>query len=134
MSRQPDTHDRQSHLPAKVQIDDGEGNRDTGLAVQYVIQEAIARIVIVLLIAVKAHLVKEIGIDAGDDMAWVELQPEGTACIASAMVSRRLEIVCHVERLDIPPGQSAGRLRPDENRLGLDAPWLQSGGEFRRVA
>ena len=58
MPRQPHTHDGQPHLSAKVQIDDGQRNGDAGFALQDVVQEAIARVIIVLLIAVKAQLVK----------------------------------------------------------------------------
>ena len=73
---QADAVDRQTGAAAHVDIDDGEGNRDADLALQHLVQKAVARVVVVPAVAAQAVFLEETGIEAGNDAMRLELHAQ----------------------------------------------------------
>ena len=71
MPRQPDAEHRHLQPPGDLHIHHRERDRDSGAAFQHLIQAAVQRIVIILLIAVKAQLLEQIALRGFDEVAAV---------------------------------------------------------------
>ena len=73
---QADAVDRQSGAAAYVEINDGEGNRDADLALQHLVQKAVARVVVVPEVAAQPVFLEETGIEARNDAVRLQLHPQ----------------------------------------------------------
>ena len=60
MAGEVDARDAQPGAPRDLQVDDREADRDAGAPVEHLVQEAVARIVVVLAVPREAQLVVEI--------------------------------------------------------------------------
>ena len=79
--REVHAFETQPGAAADLEVDDGEADRNAEPPVEHLVQEAVARIVVVLAVAAEAELLVEIRVERGDQdgrrRAVVPLQPPG---------------------------------------------------------
>ena len=98
--------------PARdLEVDHREGDRDAGAAIEHLVQEAVARIVVLLAVAGEPLLVVEVLVEHADRVLTANAGPRHAAGRFVAHPLERIEVAVRVERRVFDPRDRQRRRR-----------------------